>query len=116
MVGLIVILIGIMTAIRYRETLFLEFSKLNKPMSVASSVQAGPEQTVPKNVATGQSPLLPTSFGVYGVSDDKLFELNMLPSKAQDMRVGISPTVAISNQPFLRMAASNSSCTAAKPL
>jgi hypothetical protein len=101
MVGLIVVLVGIMTAIRYRETFLLAFSKIEKPMSVASSVQTVSVPSLPTNVATGPSPLLPTSFGVYVVSDNKLFELNMLPSKAQDMRVGISPTVAISNQPVL---------------
>jgi hypothetical protein len=101
MVGLICILIGIMTAIRYRETLLLQISKIEQPMSVASSVQTGSEPALPKNVVATPSPLLPTSFGVYALSDDKLFELNMLPSKAQDLRVGISPTVAISNQPIL---------------
>lgn len=101
MVGLICILIGIMTAIRYREALLQQFSKTEKPISVSSSVQTGPVQTVPKNVVATPSPLLPTSFGVYVVSNDKLFELNMLPSKAQDMRIGISPTVALSNQPVL---------------
>ncbi len=68
---------------------------------MAGSVPAISEQALPKDVAPAPSSLLPTSFGVYGVSDDKLFELNMLPSKAQDMRVAISPTVGISNQPKL---------------
>jgi hypothetical protein len=100
--GLIAILIGILTVVRYRETLFAEISKINKPVAVASSVRTGAEQTLPNNVApAAPSRLLPTSFGVYGVSDDKLFELNLLPTKAQDMRIGISPTVALSNQPVL---------------
>jgi hypothetical protein len=101
MIGLIGTLIAILAVLRYRETLLVEISKISNPVPVASSVPIVSEQTLPKNVATAPSPLLPTSFGVYGVSDDKLFELNMLPSKAQDMRVAISPTVGISNQPNL---------------
>jgi hypothetical protein len=101
MIGLIGILIAIFSVLRYRETLLVEISKINKPVSVASSVPIVSEQPLPENVAPTPSPLLPTSFGVYGVSDDKLFELSMLPSKAQDMRVSISPTAGISNQPNL---------------
>lgn len=100
-IGLIAIVIVILSAVRYRQTLLAEILPINKPVTMTSSVPAVSEQAPPKNVAPSVSPLLPTSFGVYGVSDDKLFELNMLPSKAQDMRVGISPTVAISNQPVL---------------
>jgi hypothetical protein len=99
MVGLIGILIGIMVAIRYREPLLSQITKIDRPMSVSSLVQPAAETTEPKTVAA--NPLLPTSFGVYGLSDDKLFELNMLPNKAQDLRIGISPTVALSNQPVL---------------
>jgi hypothetical protein len=101
MIGLIGVLIAILSVLRYRETLLVEISKINKPVSVASSVPTVSEQTLPKSVAPAPSPLLPTSFGVYGVSNDKLFELSMLPSKAQDMRVAISPAVGISNQPNL---------------
>jgi hypothetical protein len=97
-VGLIGIVIGSMTVVRYRESLANIWTP-NKPMSVVSSVQ--PEPTLPKNVVAAPSRLLPTSFGVYGLSDEKLFELNALPTKAQDMRIGISPTVGISNQPVL---------------
>jgi hypothetical protein len=105
--GLIGIVIATMAAIRYREPLFVELLKIDKAMSVSRPVPAVSKQTLPRPVALPEpgaanpSPLLPTSFGVYGVSDDKLFELNMLPSKAQDMRIGITPTVAITNQPIL---------------
>lgn len=101
MIGLIGVLIAILSVIRYRETLLVEISKINKPVSVASSTPTVPAQAIPKIVAPTPSPLIPTSFGVYGASDDKLFELNMLPSKAQDIRVAISPTTGISNQPIL---------------
>jgi hypothetical protein len=98
-IGLICVLIAGMAAIRYRETLFMEMGKIDQAMSASKPVQTASEPTLSKPVAT--NPFLPTSFGVYGVSDDKLFELNLLPSKAQDMRIGITPTVAITNQPVL---------------
>jgi hypothetical protein len=98
-IGLICVLIAGMAAIRYRETLFMEMGKIDQAMSASRPVQTASEPTLSKPVAT--NPFLPTSFGVYGVSDDKLFELNLLPSKAQDMRIGITPTVAITNQPVL---------------
>jgi hypothetical protein len=100
-IGLIGILIAILSAIRYREMLVAEISRFSKPLSLASSAPAVSEPAAPKSVAPAPSRLLPTSFGVYGVSDEKLFELDMLPSKAQDMRVSMSPTVAVTKQPVL---------------
>ncbi|MBU6461115.1 MAG: hypothetical protein KGI99_02800 [Bradyrhizobium sp.] len=99
--GLICLPVIVLFAARYRETLFTEVQQFKKPVSVASSVPTISEPVLPKNVPLAPSPLLPTTFGVYGVSNDKLFELNMLPGKAQDIRVAISPTVGISDQPNL---------------
>jgi hypothetical protein len=100
-IGVAAMLMGIIITIRYREALVAQIWKTDKPISVASSAPTAPEPTAPKSGASNPSPLLPTSFGVYAVSSDKLFELNLLPSKAQDMRVAISPTVAITDQPVL---------------
>jgi hypothetical protein len=90
---------GIIILVRYREALVAQIWKTDKPVSVASSAPTAPEPAAPKPGAS--NPLLPTSFGVYAVSNDKLFELNLLPSKAADMRVAISPTTAITDQPVL---------------
>jgi hypothetical protein len=38
-------------------------------------------------------PLTPTMYGIYAVSGDKLFELDLLPGRAPDIRVAISPAI-----------------------
>jgi hypothetical protein len=40
-----------------------------------------------------KSPLTPTSYGVYAISDDKLYELELLPGRAPDLRVAISAAI-----------------------
>ena len=35
-------------------------------------------------------PLTPTSYGIYAVSGDKLYELDLLPGRAPDIRIAIS--------------------------
>jgi hypothetical protein len=39
------------------------------------------------------SPLIPTAFGIYAVSQDKLYELELLPGRAPDIRVAVSPAI-----------------------
>lgn len=39
------------------------------------------------------SPTVPTSFGIYAVSDGKLYELDVLPGRAPDPRIAISSTI-----------------------
>jgi hypothetical protein len=39
------------------------------------------------------SPLVPTAYGIYAVSADKLHELDLLPGRAPDIRVAISPLI-----------------------
>jgi hypothetical protein len=43
--------------------------------------------------AAKPSPLVPTSYGIFAVSEDKLYELELLPGRAPDMRVAISPAI-----------------------
>lgn len=38
-------------------------------------------------------PDVPTSYGIYAVSQDKLYELELLPGRVPDMRVAISPAI-----------------------
>jgi hypothetical protein len=101
------IMVALLGASRYRETLLrvVDTLKSEKSMPASRSAQnsaqsnADPAPTVP--VATKRSALLPTNFGVYGVGDEKLFALNLLPSRAQDMRIALSPASATSKQPVL---------------
>lgn len=43
-----------------------------------------------ESLETPPSPLTPTSYGIYAVSGDKLYELDLLPGRAPDIRVAIS--------------------------
>src|SRR6516164_3228892 len=38
-------------------------------------------------------PLTPTSYGIYAVSGDKLFDLEQLPGRAPDPRIAVSPAI-----------------------
>jgi hypothetical protein len=44
---------------------------------------------------------LPTTFGVYAVSADKLFELDMLPIRAPDRRIALSAAINTPSKTFL---------------
>ncbi|MET0969324.1 MAG: hypothetical protein ABWY18_09005 [Tardiphaga sp.] len=56
---------------------------------------AVPEPPTPAAALPVQpAPLLPTSFGVHALSADRLTEISLLPSRAQDSRVALSSTVA----------------------
>jgi len=39
------------------------------------------------------SPLTPTTYGIYAISGDKLYELDMLPGRAPDIRVAVSAAI-----------------------
>jgi hypothetical protein len=40
-----------------------------------------------------KSPVTPTAFGIYAISGDKLYELELLPGRAPDLRVAISARI-----------------------
>jgi hypothetical protein len=88
---------------------------LDSPRTTANDVVARPQQTLkPAPVVAPQpelppsapavlkpSPLLPTSYGIYAVSEDKLYRLEMLPGRAPDIRVAISPAIATPSRTLL---------------
>lgn len=39
-------------------------------------------------------PLTPTAYGIYAVSQEKLYELELLPGRVPDMRVAVSPAIS----------------------
>jgi hypothetical protein len=69
----------------------------NKPTSILPKVdtlaspQSAPTATEAR-LAT-PSPGVPSSFGIYAVSDDKLYELDSLPGRAPDARIAISALI-----------------------
>jgi hypothetical protein len=88
----------LLVAVQQRATLtlLLHNARVDDPFSTSATVRIPPastdtsqfQSTVPKF-----SPLLPTTYGVYAVSDGKLFELKLLPGRAPDIRVAISATI-----------------------
>lgn len=84
----------------FRTNLNLPGSPKPSPSNaVALTPQAIPsphQTTLPE-----PSPLLPTAYGIYAVSADKLYELELLPGKAPDMRVAISPLITSSSRTTL---------------
>lgn len=53
-----------------------------------------PQASAAVNAAPPEkSPLIPTAFGIYAISGDKLYELEMLPGRAPDPRVAISAAI-----------------------
>ena len=47
------------------------------------------------------SPTVPTSYGIYAVSQEKLYELQLLPGRAPDMRVAISSAITLPSRTTL---------------
>jgi len=70
---------------------------INQPTSILPKavplVSPQSASTATDSPLAAPSPALPTSFGIYAVSQDKLYELDLLPGRAPDMRVAISPVI-----------------------
>jgi hypothetical protein len=67
-------------------------SGLDLPKTVAKPVKVTPEQAQAQ-AAPPDDPLLPKSYGVYAVSNGKLFPLELLPGRAPDARVAVSAAI-----------------------
>jgi hypothetical protein len=73
-------------------------SPVAKPTLPASQQIALPEQEI---TPTRDAALVPTTFGIYAVSDGKLFTLDMLPGRAPDARVAISAAILTPSKTML---------------
>jgi hypothetical protein len=69
----------------------------NQPTSILPKVDtlASPQSasTAEDPRLAAPSPALPSSFGIYAISDDKLYELDLLPGRAPDARIAISSLI-----------------------
>ena len=73
---------------------------INLPGSSApSSPQSAP--TAPPAQLAAPSPALPTSFGIYAISGGKPYQLDLLPGRAPDIRVAISPLITTASRTTL---------------
>lgn len=76
---------------------------------VVSKTDSNPVQTAFEQVQLSQSEtaaaraggILPTTFGVYAVSDGKLYPLELLPGRAPNPRVAISPAIPTPSKTML---------------
>ena len=59
--------------------------------NAAASAKSAPAAVDPQPAAP--SPTVPTAFGIYAVSGDKLYELDVLPGRAPDPRIAISSII-----------------------
>lgn len=68
-------------------------------MAMVASTAPKPAQIAPRasvaNTAPVEerSPTTPTTYGIYAVSGDELYELEMLPRRAPDIRIAVSPAI-----------------------
>jgi hypothetical protein len=62
--------------------------------TISKPAQAAVEQAVLRLPEPPPDPLVPTSFGVYAISDGKLFTLETLPGRAPSPRVAISAAIS----------------------
>jgi hypothetical protein len=61
-----------------------------KPTQVASPFR---ERAAAFDSFDPPSPLTPTTYGIYAISGDKLYDLDMLPGRAPDIRVAVSAAI-----------------------
>lgn len=109
LVLVLVFALAIVVVVRRGVTIDALRTKLNFAGSPLSPTQQRPVAVpaprsptiTPQAVRPEPSPLTPTTYGIYAVSADKLYELDLLPGKAPDMRVAISPLIASSGRTTL---------------
>jgi hypothetical protein len=70
------------------------------PKAATPASQSAPSATSPPQLAEA-SPALPSSFGIYAVSEGKLYQLDLLPGRAPDARVAISSLITTNSRTTL---------------
>jgi len=104
--AMIAILVGILVAVQQREHLLslahnlpkLESKTVIEERSAAAQVFNDPSPAPPP---VKPAPLRPTDYGVYAISNDALFELNLLPGRPLDIRVAVSAAFKIPSRTIL---------------
>ena len=76
---------------------------INRPGSTGQITPPSPQSapTAPPSELAASSPALPTSFGIYAVSGGKFYQLDLLPGRAPDIRVAISPLITTASRTTL---------------
>jgi hypothetical protein len=73
-----------------------------RPVFVPQASQTPQARTDPDDrVPVQPLPLTPTAYGIYAVSEEKLYELELLPGRAPDLRVTVSPAILTPSKTIL---------------
>lgn len=75
----------------------LRMGGTSEPAAVSQPAKTEPAAREPAQ----PPPLTPTAYGIYAVSDDKLYELEVLPGRAPDIRVAVSPVIPTASKTTL---------------
>jgi hypothetical protein len=100
------LVVGILGAVQQRERLLLLTHNLPK-LELKTEVEgrSAPTQVVndptPASPPVKPAPLRPTDYGVYAISNDALFELNLLPGRPLDIRVAVSAAFKMHSRTIL---------------
>jgi hypothetical protein len=95
-VSLGALVFAIAIAFQQRGLLFPSLQTNSNPLKPPASVQPAVSRPVAQTASDPKpapSPLTPTSYGIHAISGDKLYELEMLPGRAPDIRVAISAAI-----------------------
>jgi hypothetical protein len=107
-VAMIIILVAILilVAIQQRERLqYLAFSSPKLELKTTLEEHSARSQ-VSNSVVSASPPaksatLRPTDYGVYAVSNEKLFDLSPLPGRPSDIRIAVSPALTTPSRTIL---------------
>jgi hypothetical protein len=105
----VVIAIGLAVVFAFRqqsvtiEALRKQVSRIVGPQTKPDSTEQAPQEKA--NVGNREppppSPLTPTAYGIYAVSQEKLYELELLPGKVPDIRVAVSAAISSPSKTIL---------------
>jgi hypothetical protein len=82
--------LGITQRERLRNDAGSVISMVTPPKPAEGAPRASVTSTAP---VEEPSPTTPTTYGIYAVSDDRLYELEMLPGRAPDIRIAVSAAI-----------------------
>jgi hypothetical protein len=104
--AMIAILVAILAAVQQRERLLSLAHILSRPEQKATiEERIAPLQVsnapVPAPLPAKPTPLRPTDYGVYAVSNDALIGLSLLPGRPPDIRVAISAALTAPSRTIL---------------
>jgi hypothetical protein len=100
------IVVGLLAAIQQRERLTFWIQNLPKlEKQIALQEQRPPTPAIndrpPEPPPKKPTPLRPTDYGVYALSNDSLIELQLLPGEPPDIRVAISADLKVPSRTIL---------------